>query len=283
MNLRCKTLRLSVAIAFALCSGVALAATPPMASPASVSPEMLEARQESQIWTIYALSPYLRANDLKVSVHRGKATLSGSVEEGINKELAQEIALGVSGIKQVDNQIAVTSDYVPSDSSMARSYGETIDDSTITAVVKSKLTWSKYTSGLTTKVETHAGKVTLSGNADSSASRELAGRVAMNSRGVRSVNNLLVVNGAKPSLSDDAEKSMHEASREIKDSWITTKVKSTFMYSNHVDGSDIVVKTDAGIVTLSGTVDSAAQRALAIELAGNVRGVRSVSSAGLKI
>ena len=39
---------------------------------AKPSQEVIEARQESQIWTTYALSPYLRANDLKVSVHEGK-------------------------------------------------------------------------------------------------------------------------------------------------------------------------------------------------------------------
>jgi osmotically-inducible protein OsmY len=37
---------------------------------------------DTQIWTTYALSPYLRANELEVSVHDGKATLSGKVDEG---------------------------------------------------------------------------------------------------------------------------------------------------------------------------------------------------------
>ena len=62
------------------------------------------------------------------------------------------------------------------------------------------------------------------------------------------------------------------------DGWITTKVKSTYLFSNNVDGSDISVNTDKGIVTLSGNVDSGVERALAIELAQNVRGVKSVAS-----
>lgn len=83
---------------------------------ADAQQDILEARQESQIWTTYALSPYLRANDLKVVVHNGKATLSGKVDEDVNKDLAKQIALGVTGIKDVDNQILVQADYVPKSS-----------------------------------------------------------------------------------------------------------------------------------------------------------------------
>ncbi|MGD9841630.1 MAG: BON domain-containing protein, partial [Steroidobacteraceae bacterium] len=63
----------------------------------TISQDITEARQETQIWTTYALSPYLRANDLKVSVHAGKATLTGTVEESVSKDLAKQIALSVSG------------------------------------------------------------------------------------------------------------------------------------------------------------------------------------------
>ena len=41
------------------------------------------------------------------------------------------------------------------------------------------------------------------------------------------------------------------------------------------------MSTDKGIVTLSGKVDSGAERALAIELAQNVRGVNSVNAKAL--
>ncbi len=80
-----------------------------------------------------------------------------------------------------------------------------------------------------------------------------------------------------------AKSSANEAEQDIVDSWITTKVKSTFMYSNNVNGSDIDVSTSAGVVTLSGKVDSGAERALAIELADNVRGVKSVQAQGLTV
>ena len=49
----------------------------------------MDARQESQIWTTFALSPYLSANDIKVTVRQGKATLSGNVGDGVSKDLAR--------------------------------------------------------------------------------------------------------------------------------------------------------------------------------------------------
>lgn len=268
----------------ALASAIALAilGTSAAAGAETMSQDVINARQETQIWTTYALSPYLRANDLKVSVDAGKATLTGNVEEGVNKDLAKQIALGVDGIKSVDNQIVVQSDYAAPKQSSARSFGESMDDAGISAAVKSKLLWSKYTDGMTTEVATKSGKVTLRGTADSAASRELAKNLAMNTRGVVSVDNELVVKDAKPAIAGVAKNSS-SAGHDIADGWITTKVKSTYGYSSNVDGSDIAVSTNSGIVTLSGKVDSGAERALAIELAQNVRGVKSVQSKALTL
>ncbi len=256
---------------FASAIAVALAGASVVVAHAKPSQEVLEARQETQIWTTYALSPYLRANDLKVSVHEGKATLTGNVSEGVNKDLAKQIALGVDGIKSVDNKIEVLPNYVAPARSTDRSYGEKIDDASITSAVKSKLLWSRYADGLTADVDTMRGKVKLTGTADSMDARTAAGSLATNTRGVHSVDNQLVVQAAKPGMAKNA-------TNDVSDGWITTKVKSSFMYSSNVNGSDIAVSTNSGIVTLTGKMDSGAERALAIELARNVRGVKSVNS-----
>ena len=278
MNTQSHKLIIACTMALAAISSAATAANP-------VSQEIIEARQESQIWTTYALNPYLRANILSVSVHNGKATLTGMVEESVNKDLAKQIALGVSGVKEVDNQIVVQADYIVPARSEDRSYGEVIDDATITTAVKSKLLWSKHANGLTTDVDTKMGRVTLKGTAESAVASDLANRLALNTRGVLSVDNQLVVNGVKPTtaVATAAKKAAQEAEKDISDSWITTKVKSTFLYSSNVDGEDIAVSTKSGIVTLSGKVSSGAERALAIELAKNVRGVKSVNSKTLTL
>jgi osmotically-inducible protein OsmY len=265
-------LAMSLALATAAISGSATADT--------TAENLIEARQETQIWTTYALSPFLRANDLKVSVHEGKATLTGKVEEGVNKDLAKQIALGVEGIKDVDNQIVVEAGSVGPMRASGRSFGEMVDDATVTAFVKSKLAWSKHADALTTNVQARSGKVTLQGTADNSAAKELAGGLAMNTRGVTEVDNQLKVSSTKPSTTV-GEKYTHQNGHDAADGWITTKVKSTYMYSTNVDGSDISVSTKSGIVTLSGKVESGTERALAVKLAENVRGVKSVESKGL--
>ena len=78
---------------FMLASAVLLTMSAPNVFAAdATSTAVNDARQEAQIWTTYALSPYLRANDIKVVVHDGSATLTGKVDEDVNKELAKEIA-----------------------------------------------------------------------------------------------------------------------------------------------------------------------------------------------
>ena len=247
---------------------------------ASVSQDVTDARQEAQIWTTYTLSQYLRANELSVTVHEGKATLTGKVNEDVNKDLAKQIALGVNGIKEVDNQIVVLADYEPTPGTV-RSYGQVVDDASITAAVKSKLVWSKHTDGQTTAVETSAGKVTLTGTAASANAKEAAERLALDTTGVVAVSNQLVVSTVTPSLTDKAKNSTAQAGREISDSWITTKIKSTLLYSSNVKGSDVEVNTKGGVVTLSGKLGSGAERALAVELADNVRGVKAVNAKAL--
>lgn len=270
MHSRKLLLASAVAMAMAVSSGVVSAATGTAA--------ITEARQESQIWTTYALSPYLRASDLKVSVEGGKATLSGNVAENVNKDLANEIALGVKGITEVDNQIIVNADYVPPKPGAERGFADAVEDASISAAVKSKLMWSKQADGMSTEVSTRFGRVTLRGEASTAADRALAERLALNTNGVLSVDNQIKVNAQKASVGDSSKSAAKDAGADISDSWITTKVKSTLLYSSNVAGTAIDVSTDKGIVSLSGKLGSGAEQALAIELAQNVRGVKSVQS-----
>lgn len=256
---------------------LAIAAACATASAASTEDDIIEARQEAQIWTTYALSPYLRASDLQVSVDEGTATLTGTVEEDVNKDLARQIALGVSGIDNVDNQIEVSADFKPAARDKdERSFGEVMDDVGIATAVKSKLIWSRYTDALDISVESINGDVTLKGSTDSDVSKELAGKLAINTHGVDSVDNQLHV--TSPSRTD-----AQEVGQEISDSWITTKVVTSLLYSSNVAGRNISVTTSEGIVTLTGTLGSGAERELAIELARSIRGVKDVDATGLDV
>ena len=62
----------------------------------------------------------------------------------------------------------------------------------------------------------------------------------------------------------------------ITDGWITTRVKSKFVDEDLLKNSDINVDTNNHVVTLKGTVMSAAARARAVEQAKEVEGVHRV-------
>ncbi|MDR6964389.1 BON domain-containing protein [Shewanella putrefaciens] len=240
---------------------------------------MDDVRQESQIATSYALNPYLRANDLKVTVQKGKAVLTGQVDEKISKELAGEIAQGVSGIKDVDNQIVVDANYMPKANS--NGFGDKIDDANISAAIRSKLQWNKDVDDVGTEVMTKSGRVTLNGTVNNQNAKDITHRLALNTRGVKSVTNNLKIQSATVSKDEKAKLKNETESRNISDSWITAKVKSSFMYSSNINGSDIDVSTNNGIVTLTGKVASGSEQSLAVETAQNIRGVKSVTSKAL--
>ena len=62
----------------------------------------------------------------------------------------------------------------------------------------------------------------------------------------------------------------------INDTWITTKVKTSFVDEDLLKGSDISVATNNHVVTLKGTVASAAGKARAVEIARTTDGVTKV-------
>ena len=62
----------------------------------------------------------------------------------------------------------------------------------------------------------------------------------------------------------------------ITDAWITTEINTKFVNEDTLKGSDINVDTDNHIVTLKGTVASAAGKARAEEIAKKTKGVNRV-------
>jgi hyperosmotically inducible protein len=68
----------------------------------------------------------------------------------------------------------------------------------------------------------------------------------------------------------------------VTDTWITSKVKSTFLADSELSGIDIKVETNQGVVTLSGVVASAAEHDLAVAKAKEIRGITAVASEALK-
>ena len=75
----------------------------------------------------------------------------------------------------------------------------------------------------------------------------------------------------------------HDLGMAVHDLWLTTKVKSAMEMTKPTRGQHIHVKTHAGMVTLSGQVESHRLCEQAIELARAVHGVAEVDAQGLEV
>jgi len=67
-----------------------------------------------------------------------------------------------------------------------------------------------------------------------------------------------------------------EATAFFSDTALTTKIKSKMSLDDHVEARNIHVSTSGGVVTLTGTARSPEERARAMALARDTKGVRSV-------
>ena len=271
----------TLALATATAGLIGLAPFAAYAVQSDTSRELIEARQEGSIWTAFALNRHLNPFTIDVDVENGSAKLTGKVETDVERDLAEQIALGIEGVKKVDNQLTLDPAFEAKASSEP-SLSQRFDDATLAATVKSKLLWNSNTEGLDIKVSAANGTVSLTGSAQSAEAKELAGRLAANTDGVREVNNLLSVSSTD-STAAKVQNAADDTAAAISDAWITSKVKSSFIYSRNLDGLNISVDTRNGMVSLSGSVLSNAEKQLAIETARNIRGVRGVDADALRV
>ena len=73
------------------------------------------------------------------------------------------------------------------------------------------------------------------------------------------------------------DSSLNKVGDFMDDSTITARVKAALIDDKNIRSSDISVKTENKVVTLSGSVDSAEQKDLAVNAAKTVKGVTSVN------
>ncbi|MGV8919007.1 MAG: BON domain-containing protein [Pseudomonas sp.] len=272
-----KTLALATAVTAVLGMAPMLA----QAAQSDIAGQLTEARQEGSIWTAFALNRHLSPFNIDVHVENGTARISGKVENQVDRELAEQIALDTKGIEQVDNRLEVDPN-VAAEPGTKANMAQRFDDATLTATVKSKLLWNSVTEALNIQVDSKNGVVTLKGRAQSADAKELAGSLASNTDGVTEVNNLISL-GVADSSAPKVQPGDSGTGEVISDLWITSKVKSSLIYSRNLDGLNIKVDTQNGMVTLNGVVANYNEKQLAVEITRNIRGVRGVDADALKV
>lgn len=145
--------------------------------------------------------------------------------------------------------------------------GIEIDDTVITAKVKSALLADPDIKSLDLQVETRKGMVQLSGFVNSQAQIDRAITATRAVPGVTSVENKLSVKEGKATVGSA-----------IDDGVITATVKSALLADPNIKSLDIAVITRKGEVQLSGFVNSQSQIDQATAIARKVDGVTKVDS-----
>lgn len=154
-----------------------------------------DAWREGKLDTIYLFNRQLNNFTIDPEVVGSTVVLTGKVESEVDKALAEQLALGIDGITEVENHLTVAaSDEARSGKSDSdRALSDKIEDATLTAEVKTQLLANDETHGLSINVDTVSRNVTLSGTVASAAEKDLAGELAEQVEGVSSVNNSLVI------------------------------------------------------------------------------------------
>jgi osmotically-inducible protein OsmY len=142
-------------------------------------------------------------------------------------------------------------------------------DTATTAKVKAAFGLSKRVSAYDIGVSTNAGVVTLTGKAPSEDVKSLASEIARDTEGVKEVDNQIEVNpGAQPTTE----------SVRVEDLEIRSALLEAFARSPELGGKTINVKVENRIVTLTGAVDTTAQKNGAEQAARAIDGVAGVSN-----
>ncbi len=227
-------------------------------SNSSVRASETDDRIQSSAKDSYVYKTYLKDDSIKTISNDGVVTLTGTVSEESHKSLAQNTVESLPGVKSVDNQLTINGQQPPENS-----------DGWLSMKVKGALLFNRNVSAVNTEVYVTDGVVTLKGQADSQAQKDLTGEYAKDIDGIKGIDNQMTIaeSGSKPDQNKD---------NKVDDASITAQVKMAFLTHHSTSAFKTGVETNNGIVTLSGNATSGAGKDMATKVASNINGVTNV-------
>jgi len=195
-----------------------------------------------------------------VAIKHGKVTLKGVVRSAAERRRASRLAW-VGGAKAVDDA-AVTVDWSAKEREVRKNKVEKISDAQIAQAIRDAAALDPWMMAAKLEVNVASGNATLRGNVASLEGKTAAERVAHDTLGVNDVNNQLEV---VPHSS-------------VADSALEEHVRNVLRYDPAMTSFAVGVASKGGTVSLTGSVKTAFERALATELASGVLGVKRVDN-----
>lgn len=221
-----------------------------------------------------ALSKRLSAYDINVDTRDGQVTLTGQVPSEIDRELAANVAKDTTGVAQVSNQLQVQPGLKPSEAGARES--DRVADLEIRANWQERLLASEQLKQQNIQATVQNRVITLSGQVETPQQKAGAEQLARSISNVSDVvNNLTVSNPTAPQTEVPGASATGSNDQEL------TRQVSFALFSERANFSNIGgIKAEArdSVVTLSGTVASKAESALAERIAQDVKGVQRVNN-----
>ncbi len=204
--------------------------------------------------------PATEAYDISTTVNDGIVTLTGQVESWQERDLAQRIVKGISGVNQVNNRIEV-------EYAIERMDNEMEED------IVSALSWSRYVDNSLIVVDVNNDKVTLTGTVGSLAEKDEAIRLSY-VLGVESVD----ASGLEVESWAREERFRKDKYTDREDNEINEAVTDALFYDPRVRSFNVDVSSNNGNVTLQGTVSNLKAKRSAAQTARNIIGVWRVKN-----
>ena len=215
-------------------------------------------RIESAARNSYMFKTYLKDDAIRVYSKDGVVTLTGTVAQESHSALARDTVQNLPGVESIDNQLQTTEE---------RSLENA--DHWLSARVKTALLFHRNVNAFETQIDVKDGIVTLRGEADSQAQKDLTTEYAKDVEGVKGVNNEMAV-VERPKKPDET------ISEKIDDASITAQIKMMLLFHRSTSALSTKVETNDGVVLLSGKAKNAAEKELVAKLISDIRGVKSV-------
>jgi hyperosmotically inducible protein len=168
-----------------LALGTMVTACSPSRTVKSAGEQIDDSAITGRVKTALASDPATSAFQIDVETFRGAVQLNGFVDSADMKSAATRVARSVEGVKSVENNLSVGPE--------SRSAGTYVDDTIITAKVKSALAADSDVAAHNVNVEVREGVVQLAGFVDSGEQKSKASEVTRRVAGVKDVDNKLEV------------------------------------------------------------------------------------------
>lgn len=155
--------------------------------------EARDAWIDGKLEASYLINTELDSFDIDTEVKNGEVTLRGTVPSATHKMLAESIAKNHDGVTKVNNQLVVGEVEADDKAKQRSDFGTRFYDMTTTASLKSEYAINSELQARAINIDTHNGVVTLRGEVESEAKKQLAEQIAINYDHVHEVKNELKV------------------------------------------------------------------------------------------